>query len=74
MDTEMYKKIIKQQIEKQIKEMEEDYNNISCYNVGYSDTWSSCYFNYNYDKDLKRIIKHRILKLKSKRKEMVDNG
>ena len=70
---EEIKKVEKlQKLEEQIKKMQEDYKHLIIDTLCYEDDrWNAERFNYNYEKDLKRIIKHRILKLKRKRKEML---
>lgn len=74
---EMRKKVEEvQEIEKLIEEMEEDYHNVREHGVCYPE-WRRYghmaeWFNYKeYDKDLLRIIGHRIKKLKRKHKEML---
>ena len=74
---EMRKKVEKvQEIERLIEKLEEDYHNVREHGVCYPE-WHTCghmaeWFNCEeYNKDLLRIIGHRIKKLKRKRKEML---
>lgn len=74
---EMRKKVEEvQEIERLIEKLEQDYHNVRKHGVCYP-TWC-CYghmaewFNCEeYNKDLLRIIGHRIKKLKRERKEML---
>lgn len=71
--TEEIKKVEKlQKVEKEIRRLKEDYKNAQNMVCYYEGVCSCGFFNNNYDKELARIIKHRILKLKRKRKELLE--
>lgn len=72
--TEEIKKVEKlQKIDRKIKGLKEDYKHAKSHFLCYCDTFrDGTLFNNNYDKELARIIKHKILKLKRKRKELLN--
>ena len=63
---EEIKKVEKlQKLEKQLKDLKEDYRCLRLNSLSWGlDSWRHS-FNNNYDKDMLRIIKHRILKKKA---------
>lgn len=72
--TEEIKKVEKlQKIDRKIKGLKEDYRHVISHSVCYYDGWrDGVLFNNTYNKELARIINHKILKLKRKRKELLE--
>lgn len=72
--TEEIKKVEKlQKLDRKIKALKEDYLHTKTHFICYCDSFrDGTLFHNNYDKELGRIIKHKILKLKRKRKELLE--
>lgn len=72
--TEEIKKVEKlQKIDRKIKGLKEDYRHVKSYFLCYCDIFrNGTLFNNTYNKELARIINHKILKLKNKRKELLE--
>lgn len=71
--TEEIKKVEKlQKIEHQIEILHEDYLHAKHKNIGFYNGYDYESFYRSHNKELARIINHKILKLKRKRKELLN--
>lgn len=68
---EEIKKVEKlQRLEKELENLKEDYSNMFSGNLCIFRSYCNCnFFSLDYNKELKRIIKHKILKKKSEIKK-----
>ena len=60
-----------QKIDREIDLLKEDYRNIMLYGIGYREGYAIEFFNKNYDKCLKIVIKNRIRILKKEREKLI---
>lgn len=68
---EEIKKVEKyQKLNKTLKELKEDLKRIKYCSIYYEDGWNKGYFNFSYNKYIKRTIERKIRVVKRKIKEM----